>query len=192
MQSPGVKNRVADFLLVLKQLPGQIWILLVLHMLDGFSYFAISTNLTIYLTTNFDVDDVTAGVYYGIWGALLVAFGIPTGFLIDRLGIKTSMIVGAVFNAISRTIFALSDNLEIALFALFIGTTIGAGFFISVLHVALNRYTESAATRSVVSPRPRLRRRNASSSARSSTTLAKLARRSCCSATRAKPRRSAR
>jgi len=143
MPSLTVKHKLADFLLVLKQLPGQVWILLVLHMLDGFSYFAISTNLTIYLTTNFDVDDVTAGVYYGIWGALLVAFGIPTGFLIDRLGIKTSMIVGAVFNAISRTIFALSDNLEIALAALFIGTTIGAGFFISVVHVALNRYTEN-------------------------------------------------
>jgi MFS family permease len=147
---PRGTQHLKSFFLTLRQLPGQVWVAFLLHMLDSFAYFAISTNLTIYLTTNFGVDDVTAGVYYGVWGALLVVFGIPTGFLIDRLGIKTSLIVGAVFNSLGRTIFALSDSLPIALTALFFGTTIGSGFFISVLHVAVNRYTETEKSHSSV------------------------------------------
>ena len=135
-------RKLRETALTARQLPSPVWIACLLHMLDGFAYFAISTNLTIYLTTNFGLSDMNAGIVYGIWGALLVAFGIPTGFLIDKFGIQKSLLIGALFNVVARTVFALTDSLVLVLGALFIGTTIGSGFFISVLHVAVNRYTE--------------------------------------------------
>lgn len=134
---------------VLRTFPWQVWVCFVLHFLDGFAYFSLSTNLTIYLTTEHQISDIDAGLYYSVWGALLVILGLPSGAIIDKLGIKWSLIVGAGFNTMGRIVFAMSATLWVQLAALFIGTTVGAGFFISTLHIAVKRYTKGVAARSV-------------------------------------------
>jgi MFS family permease len=135
---------VCDFFSVLYSLPKQVWVVCVLHTLDAFAEFALSTNLTIFLTKQFELSDVQAGFYYGLWGMLRVVLGIPTGYLIDRFGIKKSMLIGAVFNCFGRAAFALSSNMYVSLGSLYVLTTIGSGFFGSVLHVAVNKYTSNS------------------------------------------------
>ena len=56
-------------------------------------YFALSEVFTLLLTDEFGVDDVTAGAYYGVWGTAITVYGVLTGFLIDAMGVRTSLVV---------------------------------------------------------------------------------------------------
>jgi hypothetical protein len=49
------------------------------------------------------VTTLTAGAYYGIWGTAITLYGILTGFLIDAMGVRTSLVVGGDTQEVTHT-----------------------------------------------------------------------------------------
>jgi len=78
-----------------------------------------------------------------------VVIGVPAGFLIDKIGIKYSLVIGSIFNTVGRIVFALSGTLWMQLLGLFVGTTVGAGLFISALHIGVKRYSGTKPSQTV-------------------------------------------
>jgi len=123
------------------EFPLQLWLLFLVHCLDSFGMFAISTNLTLYLHRVFGFSDMNANLVYTLWGIALVFCGIPTGFLIDRIGLGRSLTIGSTITAAAKILFAMSTNIWLSLASLFVGTTIGAGLFGSAIDLAVARYS---------------------------------------------------
>jgi dipeptide/tripeptide permease len=68
----------------------ELWLTYAVKALESYSYFSMSLIYVIYLTDNFGVGDVSAGASYGIWGMLIVLWGVMLGPAIDYLGAQTS------------------------------------------------------------------------------------------------------
>lgn len=84
--------------------PRELWLCYFLKGLASFAYFSMSINLTIYLSEEFDYSDSQAGWLYGMWGVLISAYGVLSGPLIDRLGVRWSLALGAVIACVRRRI----------------------------------------------------------------------------------------
>lgn len=89
-----VKEAVRRPLHLLRTAPRELWLVYALKVLDSYGYFALSEVFTLLLTDEFGINDVTAGAYYGAWGTAITLYGILTGFLIDAMGVRTSLVVG--------------------------------------------------------------------------------------------------
>lgn len=127
----------------------QIWLALVLHTLDSFASFAISTNLTLFLSTEFGISDVNAGLFYSVWGAAIVVVGVPLGFVIDKIGLRRSLLIGTAINSVSRVLFAMSGNAVLSGFALLLGMSVGSGFLEPVLHIIVDSYSRTERERTL-------------------------------------------
>jgi MFS family permease len=132
-----------EFLRRVRDLPPQIWLALLLHTLDSYASFAISTNLTLFLITEFEIGDVNAGLFYSLWGAALVLVGVPLGFVIDKIGLRRSLLIGTAINAVARVLFALSGSAVLSGFALLFGMSVGSGFMEPVLHIIVDSYSRN-------------------------------------------------
>ena len=64
----------------------ELYIIYLLKALTSYAYFSLSLVYVIYLSDEFGVGDEAAGASYGIWGALIVLWGILLGPVIDMLG----------------------------------------------------------------------------------------------------------
>ena len=135
--------RGARYLDVLRSLPREVWLACLYHVFDAYASFVISLNLTIYLVTEFHLSDVQAGLYYGIWGVLSVAFGIPAGIYIDRIGLERSLWIGTSVSFLGRLVFAFSDNLYLTLASLFLCVTSGSALLDPAIHIVVDRYSGS-------------------------------------------------
>lgn len=129
-------------------IPNPLWVIFVLHMLDSFCFFAVAFNLVLYLMQEFQLDTDGAEFYFGVWSTTMLLFAIPTGALIDRLGLRRSLILGALLNGISRLFFAFSENFVISMLALIFVMSFGSGLFQAPLHIAVDRYSTSSAIKS--------------------------------------------
>lgn len=99
----GLANPVKAFLSTMKEsnaalagAPRELWLCYLLKALASFAYFSMSLNLTLYLSEEFNYDDTAAGWLYGVWGVLISAYGVLAGPLIDRLGVRWSLVLGSV------------------------------------------------------------------------------------------------
>lgn len=79
---------------LLRAAPRELWLVYALKVLDSYGYFALSEVFTLLLTDEFGIGDVRAGAYYGAWGTAITLYGVLTGFLIDAMGVRTSLVVG--------------------------------------------------------------------------------------------------
>lgn len=140
---------VSSYWTVVRTLPKEVWLACLYHLLDAYASFVISLNLTIYLVTEFHLSDTTAGLYYGIWGVLSVAFGIPAGIYIDRIGLQRSLWIGTAISLFGRISFALFNNLYFALTGLFLGVTIGSALLEPAIHIAVDKHSRNDEARTV-------------------------------------------
>ena len=86
--------------------------------LESFSYFSLSLSITDYLTSEHGVDDVAAGILYGLWGTMIVALGVIGGGLIDAVGVRSSLLASAAATAVARATLAMTRSRWIAVAAL--------------------------------------------------------------------------
>lgn len=97
-------DRMRESTAALSGAPRELWLCYFLKGLASFAYFSMSINLTIYLSEEFDYSDSQAGWLYGMWGVLISAYGVLSGPLIDRLGVRWSLALGAVIACVRRRI----------------------------------------------------------------------------------------
>lgn len=68
-------------------------------------------------------------------------FGLLFGFLIDRLGVRRSMLLGCTCSTVYRAICGLSSSRQLMWFATMTVAPMGAAFGVPVLALAVRRYT---------------------------------------------------
>lgn len=66
----------------------------------SFAYFSLALNLTIYLTDEFGITDQEAGWVYGLFGVAISITGLIFGVIIDKLGVRHSLWIGAALKCV--------------------------------------------------------------------------------------------
>lgn len=93
IKAMAIASRVLDGFKSIKGSPNELYKAYLLKFLDSFSYFSFSLIFTIFLSDDFGYSDLTAGTLYGVWGALVTAFGLLTGVIVDNLGGAFSLVI---------------------------------------------------------------------------------------------------
>jgi MFS family permease len=112
-----------------------------LKMLYSYSYFSTSLNVTVYLTS-LGWSDSDAGWAYGLVGLLTSLYGLVGGFVVDRLGCRGALSIGAALAAASRFVLLHSSKHTLWL-SLFLLMPLGEALGIPVLTIAIKRILDS-------------------------------------------------
>ncbi len=119
----------------------QLIFTLVLKFLDSFNYFCISQIIILFLHTEYQVSDLNAGLYYGIWGALITLYALLTSCLNDILGTRKSLLIGFSLECIASFTLAFSYNKYIMFFVLFFLLPLSNSMGIPMLTTYIKRLT---------------------------------------------------
>lgn len=68
--------------------PKELWLVYFLKFLESYAYFSMSMNFVLFLTQEYNYKDVGSGTLYGVWGVLISVYGLLTGLLVDKIGVK--------------------------------------------------------------------------------------------------------
>jgi len=126
---------------VLLHAPYDLGIVFLIKLLECIGYFGFSYIYMEYASSEFGLSDKEAGLVYSLYGLLCTVLGLTLGLLIDRLGVRRSMMLGCVcstlyrftcFATTSKTVFWVA-NVTIA--------PVGAAFGVPVLALGVRRYT---------------------------------------------------
>jgi len=128
-------------LLALRHAPRELWLVYGLKVLESFSYFVSSLNLTPFLTSEFGLTDAEAGAVYSAWGVIAGVIGLVVGPAIDWLGVRPSLLIGGLLLTLGRALFAGATSTSQVYVSLFLLQPIGMTLAIPVLSVAIRRVT---------------------------------------------------
>jgi len=123
--------------------PRELWLVYVLKFLESYGYFSISMLLILYLSDEFGLSDVQAGTIYGLFGLSSGVISFFSGFVVDSLGVRMSLITGFTILTTARLLLATTKSLVVVKLVLFILMPIGSSFGIPVLSMGIKRYTTS-------------------------------------------------
>jgi len=137
----GCINTVKTNLKSLCASPRELWLAYLLKFLESYGYFSMSVILVLYLSDEFHLSDVEAGMMYGLYGAITSGVGFLIGFVIDNLGVRLSLITGFTILSLSRFIMAVTTRLWMVKLALYVLLPIGSSLGIPVLSMGIKRYT---------------------------------------------------
>ncbi|KAK4530509.1 hypothetical protein CCYA_CCYA04G1366 [Cyanidiococcus yangmingshanensis] len=90
--------------------PRELWLIYVLKLLSSYAYFSLSLALVLYLSESLQYDDTGAGLLYGLYGVVTSLYGLASGWLIDRLGVRRSLLFGAALGTVARAGMAVLSN----------------------------------------------------------------------------------
>lgn len=121
-----------------------LWAVLVCKLIEACSYMMCALTLKQYLVENFGFSDVDAGYVYGVWGLCSTLYGLLLGVVIDKVGVRWSLLTGGTILCISRVWLALTLDRNAMLFNLFLFLPIGCALGMPVKYIAVKRYTPAA------------------------------------------------
>lgn len=121
--------------------PPELYMAYILKLLDSYAYFSFSLIFTLFLSDDFNFNDVQAGSIYGAWGALITIFGLFTGTIIDNLGVAKCLRIGFVLSFVSRVVIFTCTSRAVLLTCLLITLPLSNCLGIPVLTVGIRRYT---------------------------------------------------
>lgn len=104
------------------------------------NYFSLTLILTEYLTLEFGLSDLRAGLVYGIFGSLASAYAFPAGVMSDCLGVRWSLFIAGVLNGSGRLVLALTVRRRTAEAMLFTLLPLANGIDWGILSTGVRRY----------------------------------------------------
>jgi len=120
-----------------------LWAVLLCKLIEACSYMMCALTLKQYLVDNFGLSDVEAGYVYGIWGLTSTLYGLLLGIVIDKVGVRWSLLTGGVLLTISRIWLGLTLSKTSMLFILYVLLPTGCALGMPVKYIAVKRYTPS-------------------------------------------------
>ena len=120
-----------------------LWAVLMCKMIEACSYMMCALTLKQYLVDNFGFSDVDAGYVYGIWGLTSTLYGLLLGIVIDKVGVRWSLLTGGIILTISRIWLGLTLSKTSMLFILYVLLPTGCALGMPVKYIAVKRYTPS-------------------------------------------------
>jgi len=130
-------------ILLLKQSPRELWLIYITKFLSSFSYFSYSLILTLYLSNEFGFSDEKAGWTFGAYGFMSVLYGMSLGWIVDYLGVRYALLLGAVIGCLSRLVLAFSSSSHWVVFVLYTFLPFSESLGIPIMTIGIKRYTNS-------------------------------------------------
>lgn len=115
--------------------------MLLIKFFESFAYFIISSVFTLYLTDQFTISDLDAGIYYATYNFLTAGYGILLGQVIDRLGVKTSLAIAVSLCITGRFLIFLVNSGVVFIIIMFSALAIGTSIVLPALQIAIKRIT---------------------------------------------------
>lgn len=135
----------------IRRFPSQLWLLLLIHTLFNERGFAISVNFSLYLRRMFDVtNDADIALYYTVWRLCGHAIRIVSGFVVESMGLRRSLILGCAVMAIGQILFSMSSYLWLTLGSQYWLITLGSTFFEQAADLLPLYYFRDQPTTSIV------------------------------------------
>ena len=128
---------------LLRRAPPELRLVYLVKALDSYGYFALSEVFTTYFS-EFGVSDVAAGTYYGAWGTAITAYGVATGFAIDAIGVRRSLVACYALQTLARLILAFTTNKTVAVVVLFTIQALATSWGAPVMTIAIKRLVADA------------------------------------------------
>ena len=128
---------------LLRRAPPELRLVYLVKALDSYGYFALSEVFTTYFS-EFGVSDVAAGTYYGAWGTAITAYGVATGFAIDAMGVRRSLVACYALQTLARLILAFTTNKTVAVVVLFTIQSLATSWGAPVMTIAIKRLVADA------------------------------------------------
>lgn len=126
----------------IRYIPSYAWVVIFLHIFEGFIGFAVDLNMMTFFHQKFSMNSQTSGQFFGLQGIFVLVLGIPGGIMLDKLGIKVSLIIGFLAATVSRVILAFSNNETVSIATLSVGVSLGGGLIALGLYLTLERMPE--------------------------------------------------
>ena len=128
---------------LLRRAPPELRLVYLLKALDSYGYFALSEVFTTYFS-EFGVSDVAAGTYYGAWGTAITAYGVATGFAIDAMGVRRSLVACYALQTLARLVLAFTTDTRVAVVTLFTIQALASSWGAPVMTIAIKRIVADA------------------------------------------------
>lgn len=128
---------------MLNEAPRELWLIFALKFLSSYAYFSLSLVLTMFLTDEFGMSDTAAGWAYGAYGVMSTLFGLLCGWFIDYLGVRASLLIGALIGAFSRFVMALTLSKKTAVLMLYTFLPFAECLGIPIMTIGIKRYTNA-------------------------------------------------
>ncbi|GJQ15327.1 hypothetical protein GpartN1_g7118.t1 [Galdieria partita] len=136
-------EKTLETIRLLNQSPRELWLIYVIKFLSSFSYFSYSLILTLYLSSEFDFSDERAGWTFGAYGFMSVLYGMSLGWIVDYLGVRYALLLGAVLGTFSRWLLAFSSSSRLVVFFLYTFLPFSESLGIPVMTIGIKRYSNS-------------------------------------------------
>ena len=117
---------------------------LICKFIEAFAYMLTALTLRPYLEENWSFNDMDAGIVYGIWGVMGTVFGVMFGPVIDKIGVRWSLLIGAAMLTVSRFYIAFTTSQTILLLNLYALLPAGQALGLPVLLISMRRYAVAA------------------------------------------------
>lgn len=124
--------------------PRELWIIYVALFLESFSYFSTSLILTSFLTDEFGLSDSEAGFSYGVFGTLVSVCSILVGALVDKFGVRRSLIFSSLLLVLARVLIAIAKDARMALGILYTILPLGIAIGSPAQLTGIRRFTTSS------------------------------------------------
>eukprot|EP00929_Paragymnodinium_shiwhaense_P067350 TRINITY_DN33910_c0_g1_i2.p1 TRINITY_DN33910_c0_g1~~TRINITY_DN33910_c0_g1_i2.p1 ORF type:complete len:660 (-),score=149.62 TRINITY_DN33910_c0_g1_i2:53-2032(-) len=125
----------------LRYCPRDLWIIYSAKWAECSAYFGFAYIFIAYLSDDFEMSDQEAGALYAWYGFLSTLVGLVGGVVIDKLGVRRSMLVGTTMATLARGISFYTTSKYMLWFANVIIAPVGAAFGIPVMAISVRRYT---------------------------------------------------
>jgi MFS family permease len=134
------KMKFGEAMSELKHAPRELWLIYVLKFFESYAYFMIDYTFTIYLSKVFELTDKQAALLYGSVGILTLFYGfIFSGYIIDRFGVKTALILGSTALFIGRLFGAFTTNFNVFLVVILTAGPLGFSLGIPVMQIGIRK-----------------------------------------------------
>lgn len=134
---------IRNYITGLKASPRELWFVSISQVTEYTAYSIMLMTLTLWLSSDVGLSDVSAGNYMGYWNLsyTLLIFGV--GSLVDSVGIKKILVIGTILAIFSRFFLFVSTNFWVVTILGFVPQAVSVAFLSPVISVALKRYTKS-------------------------------------------------
>ncbi|KAJ1482366.1 hypothetical protein T484DRAFT_1897763, partial [Baffinella frigidus] len=110
--------------------PRQIWVIFMLKLLESYAYFASAAVHSIFLSDEFGMSDREAGIAMGAKGLCASVYGIALGWVVDRIGVRRSLLWGCSLSLLGRITISVASSKGLLYFCFYVLLPLGGCFTI--------------------------------------------------------------
>jgi len=125
----------------LRNSPREIWLLFFTKVTEYSAYGAAQLAFMFYLRDDLGLSDIGAGTYYSAWSTILTCLTMIVGAVCDAIGVKRTLLVGAVCLMLSRAVMPFAGEIWMATILGFLPLAIGIAITGPVLSVGVKKFT---------------------------------------------------